>query len=127
LSIQIPIDFVCSFETIFTDDILKILDIPLADILNIGPYFTRGSAKGDGLQIDMLIMRRNQIWTIVECKFSTNPIGPSVINQVEEKIRRMNIPPLVTIEKVLIAANGTTPKVAKEEYFNNIITLKELI
>jgi hypothetical protein len=80
-----------------------------------------GTSK-QGTQIDLILKRKN-ILTIVECKFTENPVDTKVIKEVERKIEFLQIPTKYTIEKVLISASGATEAVHKEDYFNQILGL----
>jgi len=80
-----------------------------------------------GLQIDWLIMRRDGVWNVLECKFHTQPVGTWVIDDVIQKIKLLNSPDSVTLEPILIASHGVTKEVLKKGFFNQVITLKELL
>jgi len=105
--------------------ILKNLNIDLSSIMEIGPYFKQASrTTGEpGLQIDLCLLRKGGILTIIECKFSENPIGTEVIKEIELKLNKLNIPRHITIEKVLIAACGVTTELEHQDYFHHILNL----
>ena len=111
-----------SFETI-----RKRLGLELADIMTMGPYFQRPVGKRKGLQIDNLIMRRDKVWTIMEYKYHTTPVGMSVVEEVSRKIERLPVPVNTSVEKVLIAAAGVTKEVKQSNFFNALLTLGDLI
>ena len=115
------------------DQIIHHLDIEPHQILGYGPFFRQHARKQknkrktqEGFQIDLLIHRRGQVLTLVECKFSEHPIGMSVIDEVERKIALLAAPKKFTIERVLITANGVTPQVKREGYFHRIIGLEAI-
>lgn len=110
--------------------LFEILEIPLTDIVNYGPYFRQGTRIGPkrpGVQIDLLIIRRDNTITLVENKFTKEPVGSSVMDEVQAKVEQLNFPRIFTIEKVLISASGATKAVAGSGYFSKIVTLDELI
>ncbi len=112
-------------------DIIRLLDLRPSEVLQWGPYFqqpSRSSAKKKkGTQIDLLIQRRGQNYSLIECKFTENPVQPSIIQDVESKIKALKVPKKVTLERVLIAANGVHPKVAQADYFHKILTLDDFL
>lgn len=106
------------------------LEIPSFQVLGYAPYFRQGArkpnAKGyrqQGIQIDLLIHRKGGVLTLVECKFSNEPMGKGIISEVERKIEFLDAPKKFTIERVLIATNGVTPQVENEGYFHKILGL----
>jgi AAA+ ATPase superfamily predicted ATPase len=109
------------------DNILKGIHLDLADIVNIGPYFQRGYKNGGGLQIDELIMRRDNVWTVIEYKYTKKPIGKQIIDEVSKKIERLLLPRQISVEKVLISACGATKSVVQSGYFDHILTISDII
>ncbi len=118
-----------AFERLGEDaiaEILRQMDIRLVDILRMGPYFQQRTTLNRGLQIDWLIVRRDHVWTLLEFKYSNAAIGREVIDQVKQKVERLSVPDSITVEPVLIAANGVTRSVVREGFFHYIITLQDL-
>lgn len=109
------------------DNIRKSIRLDLTDILNMGPYFQRGVKSGDGFQIDNLIMRRDNVWAIVEYKYTKMPIGKEIIADVAKKIDKLSVPNHISIEKILVSASGVTMPVTKSGYFDHILTLRDII
>ena len=109
--------------------ILAALDIDPSSVLEIGPYFTQSMKKtpGTGVQIDICILRKGRVATLIECKFTENPVGVDVIRDMEQKISRLKISRNYSIEKVLISASGVTVDVEDKNYFNRILGLKALL
>lgn len=108
--------------------ILKSLNIELSTIVEIGPYFKQASRKTgeSGLQIDLCLLRRGGILTIIECKFSEHPIGVEIIKEIELKLKKLRLSPSITIEKVLIAACGVTTELEHHDYFHHILGLEAI-
>ena len=67
-----------------------------------GSKLSFGKNKEEGLQIDILLHRKGQILTLFECKYSTRPIGTTVISEVERKIKFIKASRNFTVERVLI-------------------------
>ena len=104
--------------------------IDFHQVLGFGPFFRQRSRKdptNKGLQIDLLVRRKGRVLTLVECKFSSRPVGISVIDEVERKIRFLRPPSNHTIERVLISASGVTAGVRDSEYFHHIAGLDSLL
>lgn len=111
------------------DRLLEVLEIPLSDVLRYGPFFrqrSRGKNKIAGVQIDLMLIRKGHVVTIIENKFTNEPVGAYIMDEVQLKIDQIDFPKTFTIEKVLISASGATKAVAESGYFNKVITLDEL-
>lgn len=87
------------------------------DIVNSNPYYQRATKKHAGCQIDYLIQTRFKTLFVCEIKFSLNPLDTAVIQSVQEKIKRLNIPRGFATIPVLIHANQVTDEVVQAEYF----------
>ena len=119
-----------AFERLCEDamqNILERLDIRLSDIEAMGPYFQQRRSSQGGLQIDWLIMRRDKVWTLIEFKYTNTKVGTSVIKEVQQKAIRLNAPQGITIEPVLVSASGVNCAVEKREYFNQVLTLSDML
>lgn len=108
--------------------ILKNLRIDLGSVIEIGPYYRQASRKtGEpGLQIDLCILRKGGILTIIECKFSESPVGTEVIAEMNLKLEKLKIPSHFTVEKVLISARGVTTELEHRDYFHHILGLEAI-
>lgn len=107
--------------------ILKYLNIELGSIIEIGPYFKQASrTKSPGVQIDLCLIRKGGVITIIECKFSEHPVGVSVIKEIDSKISKLKISKHMTIEKVLISACGVTAELEQQNYFHRILGLEAI-
>ncbi len=107
--------------------ILFSLDLSLADVVRMGPYFRQARTRGEGVQVDWLILRRDGVWNVLEFKYLNKPAGLSVMHDVIEKIRRLDVPPEVTIEPVLVSAMGGTKALVGSGFFSHILTLEDLL
>ncbi len=106
------------------------LGIDFHQVLGFGPYFSQRTLKkeGDeGLQIDLLVCRKGRVLTLVECKFTNEPVGISVIDEVERKVRFLKPLANYTIERVLITAGGATAGLKNNDYFHQIVGLNALL
>jgi hypothetical protein len=128
--LNLPTYWGLSFEVFCQKNIqviLNILEISESEVISIGPHFQQRlrSKKSKGVQIDLLIVRKGFIVTIVECKFSENPVGLKVMKEIETKIEALSLPRKYSVEKVLVTASGVTDDLLDLEYFNQIIDLDE--
>ena len=119
-----------AFERLCEDSLLTILgklDLSLGDLHAFGPFFQRYTDRTKGVQIDNLLMRRDDTWTVIEYKYTKSPIGMTVVHEVQEKIKRLPKPNHITIETALISASGVTKAVQNSRFFNHILTLSDIL
>ena len=119
-----------AFERLCEDAMQSILDrleITLADIIEMGPYFQQQRRGLEGLQIDWLIVCRDSVWTLLEFKYSSAPQGLKIVHEVEQKIQRLDVPDEVSVEPVLVSAKGATLAVKKRRFFTSILELGDLV
>ena len=109
-----------------SNTLLDALGINWSGCLCDGPYFQTKTQRRKGCQIDYLIQCKNALYAC-EIKFSKNPIGTKVIDEVKEKIARLSIPRFVSIRPILIHAGDVRPIVQESDYFDQIIDWTELM
>lgn len=68
-----------------------------------------------------MIQTRHDIVYVCEIKFKREEIGMNIIEEVQEKIRRLKVPKYVSRRAVLIHVNGVKDEVADTGYFSAII------
>ena len=56
------------------------------------PFFQRPTTKQAGCQIDYMIQTKYNTLYICEIKFSKNPLGSELIQEVQQKIDRLERP-----------------------------------
>lgn len=101
--------------------IIDLLGIPAEEIIFSNPFFQKKTKAHDGCQIDLLIQTKFNCLYICEIKFSRSEITSSVIDDVEQKIHRLNLPKNFSYRPVLIHVNGVQTAVTECEYFAKII------
>ena len=109
-----------------SDEVFDRLNIRLEDYTYDGPFFQNKSRDRKGCQIDYLIQTKNTLY-ICEIKFSKNPLGVSIIEEVQKKINRISVPRLFSVRPVLIHVGGVTDEVLYRDYFDKMIDWTELI
>ena len=99
-------------------------------IIGFGPFFRqrqRSRPRNEGLQIDILVHKKGQVLTLIECKYSTRTIRRSIIPEIERKIKFLKAPRRFTVEKVLITGGDVSTDLQNSDYFHHIVGLKGLI
>ena len=110
--------------------LLSAAGIPLNEILGYGPFFRQPSRKSPnhvGVQIDILVHRQGHILTIIECKLQTNPVGLSVVQDVERKLAFFRPNKMYTVEKMLVCSGPITRDVQQSGYFHKILDVDALL
>ncbi len=108
--------------------LMELLELPVSDLIQYGPFFTQRARKTKerGVQIDLMLIRKDNVITVVENKFTKDPVGAYIQDEVQAKVDRLAFPKNYTIEKVLISASGVTKAVSESGYFNKVITLEDI-
>jgi hypothetical protein len=91
------------------------------------PYFQKKTKSHQGCQIDYMIQTKYNSLYLCEIKFSKEKIGMSVIDQMQEKIKRLVYPKGYSIWPVLIHVNGVTEGVCQSGFFSKIIDFGEFL
>lgn len=93
--------------------------------IKAGTYWQKTTDYQRGIQIDMVIERKDKVTNLVECKFWDQKIGASIIKELEEKKRLYPNPKKHHLESVLIAPFGAST-VVKESEAVRLLTLNDL-
>ncbi len=107
--------------------IWKLAGILPEEVVMSGPFFQKSTQRQPGCQIDYLIQTRFQNLYICEIKFSKDRIGKKIIEEMEEKIKRLKAPKHFSIRPILIHVNGVEESVLDEMYFDKIIDFGQLL
>ncbi len=97
------------------------------EVVMDGPFFQTHTKRQPGCQIDYMVQTRFHTLYVCEIKFSRNPIGRKIIEEMEEKRKRLKIPKYCSIRPVLIHVNGVEESVLDEGYFDKVIDFSELL
>ncbi len=103
------------------------LKIKAENVIKSGPYFQRGTKSKKGCQIDNLIQTKFGTLYVCEVKFSKNPIGTEIIEEMKKKISALDLPKDMSVRPVLIHVNGTTRDLEESRYFTNILNFSKLL
>jgi AAA+ ATPase superfamily predicted ATPase len=101
--------------------------IPPEDVMIEGPFFQNTTVRQQGCQIDYMIQTRFSTLYMCEIKFSKTPISKKVIEEMEEKRKRLHLPRHISIRPVLIHVNGVEESVIEEGYFDKIVDFGQLL
>ncbi|MBI5345639.1 MAG: AAA family ATPase [Chlamydiae bacterium] len=118
------------FENLVTHNrkiLWKMIGIPSEEIVMDGPFFQTSTARQAGCQIDYMVQTRFNTLYICEIKFAKNPIGPRVIEEMDEKTKRLKVPKRFSIRPVLIHVNGVEDSVLDQGYFDKVIDFGQLL
>ncbi len=107
--------------------IIKKLRLNQDVILSDNPFFQRKTIKTPGCQIDYLIQTKFNTLFICEIKFSKNPIGSEIFQEMEKKLHSLIAPKGFSKFAVLIHVNGVTDTVTNSGFFSEIIDFSEFL
>jgi hypothetical protein len=99
----------------------QVLGIKSEDIISENPFFQHKTVRQPGCQIDYMIQTRFGSLYVCEIKFSKHPIGYKIIDEIQEKIKKLKRPKGLSCRPILIHVNGVHDSVAESGYFSDII------
>ena len=105
----------------------KNLNISGENVIFDNPYFQKKTKSHQGCQIDYMIQTKYNSLYICEIKFSKEKVGMEVIDQMQEKIKRLGCPKGYSIWPVLIHVNGVTEGVEQSGFFSKIIDFGDFL
>ena len=101
--------------------------MPSEEIIFSNPYFQKKTKTHQGCQIDLLIQTKFNCLYVCEIKFSRSEVTAFVIDEVKQKISRLNIPKNFSYRPVLIHVNGVNGAVTDSGYFAKAIDFGQLL
>lgn len=107
--------------------IQKRLGISAQEIICDNPYFRHSTTRKPGCQIDYLIQTRFNTLYLCEIKFSKNPVQKDVIEEIEQKIKRLTVPKNFSIRPVLIHCNSVSDIIEESGFFSEIINFTDFL
>ena len=103
----------------------KILEISPASLLSASPYFQNKTIRQAACQIDLLIQTKFTYF-ICEVKFRRK-IDANIIQEVKEKINRLNFPKGISTRPVLIYQGELAPSILAANFFSHVIRFEDLL
>lgn len=116
------------FECLVLNNLPELLKrMGLADvlILSASPYRKRAHARGEGCQIDLLLMS-SRTWWVVEIK-RRREIGTEIIDEVSRKVSNLKVRPGVSIRTALVYCGALSPAVPAEGFFDILTDVHDLL
>ena len=107
--------------------ILDCLGIKGQEVIFDNPFFQKATKHRAGCQIDYLIHTKFETLYLCEIKFSKTAVEPKIINQVQQKIDRLDKAKGFSCRPVLIHVNGVHEDVIDSGFFSQIIDFGELL
>jgi AAA+ ATPase superfamily predicted ATPase len=105
----------------------KILQIPGHEIIYSNPYLQRQTESRPGCQIDYLVQTKFNVLYVCEIRFSKHELGAAVVEEVEEKIKRLEKPKGMSVRPILIHVNGITDDLLARDYFANVVNFADFL
>ncbi len=109
-----------------TEKIQQVLKIDQL-VKNQGSYFSRATTAQNGLQIDLMFDRHDQIVTLCEIKYTNRPVGTELIDEVERKAALYKLSSKQSLQPVLITFSPPTQALIDARYFSHILMLEDLV
>lgn len=107
------------------NSIQESLQISPASVLSAAPYFQNKTLRREACQIDLLIQTKHTVY-VCEVKFRKQ-IPLSVINDVQDKIRKIKVAKTTSIRPVLIYEGELSANIKGENFFSHLISFEELL
>lgn len=107
------------------ESIQKFLQISPSSILSASPYFQKKTDRIKPCQIDLLIQTKHTLY-VCEVKFRKQ-ISSTVIDEVREKIQKLQVPKTISIRPVLIYEGELASTISSENFFSHLIPFEKLL
>jgi len=101
------------------------LGVSQEDIVSENPFYQTRTTKQPGCQIDYMVETRFNTLYVCEVKFSRNPIGAEVMDEVQKKIDSINRPKGFSCRPVLIHVNGVSTSIMESDYFASVVNVSD--
>ena len=107
------------------EDLFGLLGLERSLVLSAAPYVQRGTKRGEGCQIDLLIQTRRTVFA-VEIK-RRKEIGAEVMDEMSRKIARLKVAEGVSIRTALVYDGRLSPRIEAEHGFDVVIPASRLL
>lgn len=114
-----------AFETFCLKNALYIAEICgfKDDLIDYAPLFSLDSNK---FQIDLIYKMKSDVYAVCEIKYHRSEIGTWIIPEFNKKLIQFQKKGYETVQKILIAPFGEDKSLKDAQYFDRVITLKEI-
>lgn len=106
-------------------DLFRCIGIERSLVLSAAPYMQRGTKRGDGCQIDLLIQTRRTVY-VVEIK-RRREIGAEIMDEVAERVRRLKVASGVSVRTALVYDGRLSPRIEAEHAFDVLVPADRLL
>jgi hypothetical protein len=106
--------------------VIKELNIPYMSMIQYGSYFQTKTKVREATQIDFLILCKRNYLYLCELKFKQT-IGVEVIEEVEEKVRKLKLPKQFSVRPILIYSGKLSQKLEASDYFMKLLNVDDLL
>ena len=106
-------------------DLFVHLGVERSLVLSAAPYVQRGTKRGEGCQIDLLVQTPRTVY-VVEIK-RRREIGAEVMDEVMEKVRRLKVAKGVSVRTALVYDGRLSPRIEAEHGFDVVIPANRLL
>lgn len=93
-------------------------------VVQCGPVLLN---KKDGFQFDLVYLRNDEVFSLCEIKYLSEPPSTKIIHEFERKLKSAPLPSQLTIEKVLICNQTPTQALLDSGYFNQILQARDIV
>jgi len=107
--------------------LLKSLDITNIDLVGDNPYIQKATARKKGCQIDYLVQTRQRNIFVCEFKFKRNELSTEIIDEMKEKIAKIQVPRGFAIIPVLFHLGGVSESVEDKQYFYRMVDITHFL
>lgn len=107
------------------DFLLETLNIDPSQVIRDNPFIQTPTQRKKGCQIDYLIQLKSNTFILCEFKLSKNELGPSILNELEEKYKTLSIPKGYGKAVALFHISGVSSKVEEDPFLYRVVDLKE--
>lgn len=105
----------------------KALSIHPEEIIFDNPFFQRKTSRQKGVQIDYMIQTKSNMLYLFEFKCSKNPVPVSVLQEMDEKIKRLALPRGFACVKVLVTAGDVVESLYNHPDLFKLIQFDEFL
>lgn len=116
------------FESLVLNSLESLLDVIQLSpslVLNAGPYQQGKTLRQKGCQVDLMIRTKRTLY-LFEIKFR-NRIGVEVVEEMEEKIRRLKLPPTQSFRTGLIYQGELATELQSQDAFDYLVPAESLL
>ncbi len=94
------------------------------EIIQVAPFYNKKDSK---FQIDLIYKRSDKVLGVCEVKYQDKKINSKIIPEFERKLALLEKPKGFTVDKILISLYGADKSLQDTEYFNQILSLEDIL